>query len=164
MSKQESNPCPLVCAWSPHRLSSPLDSRPLAVPPAGQRDIHSWCLCLLPQPPCSLLPPAGIRAQIGFSKVKLVQAGKGQEIWGIWISLASCPPPPPPNAPLSIMHRNLARAENLWITEQRPRGAYHSPLHPPWHQTPPMSRCGGNGDVHSPGFHGHHPDPGTFPW
>lgn len=63
--------------------SSPLESSPWAVPPAGQWQVHCPRLCLLlSKAPCSLLPPAGIRAQIGFNKVKLVRAGKGQEIWG----------------------------------------------------------------------------------
>lgn len=104
-----------------HLTSSPLDSSPQAVPPEGQQQVHSPCLCLLlSKAACSLLPPAGIRAQIGFSKVKLVRAGNGQEIWGIWISLASCPPPPAPHAPQAIMQRNLAQAEKLWLTEQSP--------------------------------------------
>lgn len=62
--------------------SSPPDSSPWVVPPAGQRQLHSPHLCLFSKAACSLLPPTGIRIQIGFSKVKLVQAGKGQEIWG----------------------------------------------------------------------------------
>lgn len=81
--------------------SPPLDSSPWAVPPAGQRQVLSLCLCLLlSKAACSLLPPAGIRAQIGFSKVKLVRAGKGQEIWGdldftCFLPSPSCPPRSP---------------------------------------------------------------------
>lgn len=80
--------------------SSPLDSSPWAVPPAGQRQVHSPHLCLLSKAACSLLPPTGIRIQIGFSKVKLVGAGRGQEIWGdldftCFLPSPSCPPRSP---------------------------------------------------------------------
>jgi len=83
--------------------SSPLDSSPRAVPSAGQREAHSSHLCLLlSKAACSLLPPTGIRAQIGFSKVKLVQAGKGQEIWGDLDF--TCFLPSPSCAPRSPVH------------------------------------------------------------
>lgn len=134
--------------------SSPLDSSPWAVPPAGQEQVHSPHLCLLlSKAACSFLPPAGIRAQIGFSKVKLVRAGKGQEIWGIWISLASCPPPRAPHAPQAIMQRNLARAEKLWITEQSPLWGLTEP-------SPPSPTSNAHPQAEGRGASIQHPAPG----
>lgn len=80
--------------------SSPLHSSLWLVPSTGQRQIHSPHLCLLSKAACSLLPPTGIRIQISFSKVKLVRAGKGQEIWGdldftCFLPSPSCPPRSP---------------------------------------------------------------------